>query len=176
MNSIVSRADRSSAACTRVFTRALAATFWFAVLPMVMLGISRVGLAQEADEEPDYKRSSDIFEEIVVTAVARDDASQFDSSVTVTTLGAGDIGGSVPRSTAEVLRNIPGVRSEASAGDGNTNISMRGIPVASGGSKYVQLMEDGLPVLQYGDIIVGTADQFLRIACTRAVVQSIRRN
>lgn len=174
MNSNVSRADESSAACSRLLGRALAATFWLTVLPVVLLGISRVGLAQEADEEPDFKRSSDIFEEIVVTAVARDDASQFDSSVTVTTLGAGDIGGSVPRSTAEVLRNIPGVRSEASAGDGNTNISMRGIPVASGGSKYVQLMEDGLPVLQYGDIIVGTADQFLRIDWTTARVQAIR--
>jgi len=131
------------------------------------------GLAQE-DDQTAGKRSSDIFEEIVVTAVARSDETQFDSSVTVTTLGTDDIGNSVPRSTAEILRNIPGVRSEASAGDGNTNISMRGIPVASGGSKYVQLMEDGLPVLQYGDIIVGTADQFLRIDWSTARVQAIR--
>jgi len=139
----------------------------------LMLGLAIPGLAQE-DDQTAGKRSSDIFEEIVVTAVARSDETQFDSSVTVTTLGTEDIGNSVPRSTAEILRNIPGVRSEASAGDGNTNISMRGIPVASGGSKYVQLMEDGLPVLQYGDIIVGTADQFLRIDWTTARVQAIR--
>lgn len=145
-----------------------------AAVAAVSLAMPQTVFAQEDDEGPDYKRSSDIFEEIVVTAVPRGDESQFDSSVTVTTLGAGDIGGSVPRSTAEILRNIPGVRSEASAGDGNTNISMRGIPVASGGSKYVQLMEDGLPVLQYGDIIVGTADQFLRIDWTTARVQAIR--
>ncbi len=138
-----------------------------------MLGFAVPGLAQD-DDQATGKRSSDIFEEIVVTAVPRSDETQFDSSVTVTTLGSDDIGSSVPRSTAEILRNIPGVRSEASAGDGNTNISMRGIPVASGGSKYVQLMEDGLPVLQYGDIIVGTADQFLRIDWTTARVQAIR--
>ncbi len=143
------------------------------VLGATALGFAVPGLAQE-DEQTTGKRSSDIFEEIVVTAVPRADETQFDSSVTVTTLGTDDIGNSVPRSTAEILRNIPGVRSEASAGDGNTNISMRGIPVASGGSKYVQLMEDGLPVLQYGDIIVGTADQFLRVDWTTARVQAIR--
>jgi len=143
------------------------------VLSATTLCFAIPGLAQE-DDQTAGKRSSDIFEEIVVTAVARSDETQFDSSVTVTTLGTDDIGNSVPRSTAEILRNIPGVRSEASAGDGNTNISMRGIPVASGGSKYVQLMEDGLPVLQYGDIIVGTADQFLRVDWTTARVQAIR--
>lgn len=174
MNANVSFADRSAAVHTRALTSASNATFWLVVLALLILGLSRVGFAQEADEESDFKRSSDIFEEIVVTAVARDDATQFDSSVTVTTLGADDIGNSVPRSTAEILRNIPGVRSEASAGDGNTNISMRGIPVASGGSKYVQLLEDGLPVLQFGDIIVGTADQFLRIDWTTERVQAIR--
>ena len=112
-----------------------------ALLGLMFLG-SSVAMAQEDDGESEGKRSSDIFEEIVVTAVAGKDQTQFDSSVTVTTLGSDDIGSSVPRSTAEILRNIPGVRSEASAGDGNTNISMRGIPVASGGSKYVQLLED----------------------------------
>jgi len=140
----------------------------------LLLGHPAGAQDESPGDGPDTKRSSEIFEEIVVTAVPRADQSQFDSSVTVTTLGAEDIGGSVPRSTAEVLRNIPGVRSEASAGEGNTNISMRGIPVASGGSKYVQLLEDGMPVLQYGDIIVGTADQFLRIDWTTARVQAIR--
>jgi outer membrane receptor protein involved in Fe transport len=149
---------------------------WQAILTIVLL--AAVGAAQAQDEAPaegpEARRSSALMEEIVVTAVPRSDQSQFDSSVTVTTLGAEDMGNSVPRSTAEILRNIPGVRSEASAGDGNTNISMRGIPVASGGSKYVQLLEDGMPVLQFGDIIVGTADQFLRIDWTTERVQAIR--
>jgi outer membrane receptor protein involved in Fe transport len=145
------------------------------VLVAAALGLGgAAGAQEEAAEETQGKRSSGLFDEIVVTAVPRNDQSQFDSSVTVTTLGTEDIGDSVPRSTAEVLRNIPGVRSEASAGDGNTNISMRGIPVASGGSKYVQLLEDGMPVLQFGDIIVGTADQFLRIDWTTDTVQAIR--
>ena len=143
-----------------------------AILMAALLGA--VSAAQAQDEAPEAKRSSGLLEEIVVTAVARSDESQFDSSVTVTTLGTEAMGNSVPRSTAEILRNIPGVRSEASAGDGNTNISMRGIPVASGGSKYVQLLEDGMPVLQFGDVIVGTADQFLRIDWTTDRVQAIR--
>jgi len=128
----------------------------------------------EGENDAANKRSGKLLDELVVTATTRGDESQFDSSVSVTTLDPDAMRNAVPRSTAEILRHIPGVRSEASAGDGNTNISMRGIPVASGGSKYVQLLEDGLPVLQFGDIIVGTADQFLRIDSTTARVQAIR--
>ncbi|WP_366522293.1 hypothetical protein [uncultured Sphingomonas sp.] len=54
-----------------------------------------------------------------------------------------------------MLRNLPGIRVEASGGEGNANISVRGLPVASGGAKFLQLQEDSLPVLEFGDIIFG---------------------
>ncbi len=103
------------------------------------------------------------LDEIIVTGKPGEGVSKFESTVSVNTLSADEVIKLSPRSAAEVLRAIPGVRSEASAGEGNTNIAVRGVPIASGGSKFVQLQEDGLPVLQFGDIIVGTADQFLRI-------------
>jgi hypothetical protein len=39
---------------------------------------------------------------------------------------------------------------------------VRGLPVAAGGAKFLQLQEDGLPVLEFGDIAFGNADIFLR--------------
>ncbi|MFY8005453.1 MAG: carboxypeptidase-like regulatory domain-containing protein, partial [Chitinophagaceae bacterium] len=79
-----------------------------------------------------------------------------------------------PRTTAEIFRNIPGIKAEASGGDGNTNITVRGIPISAGGSKYLQLQEDGLPVLQFGDIAFATADIFLRADQSIGRIEAIR--
>jgi outer membrane receptor protein involved in Fe transport len=101
------------------------------------------------------------LEEMIVTATPGDAASKFDSSLSVSTLTPDEIAQSDPSSAADIVRNIPGFRSQASGGEGNANISARGVPM-HGGSKYVQFAEDGLPVLEYGDIDFATADQWVR--------------
>lgn len=113
------------------------------------------------------------FDEIVVTAAARAMES-FDSPVSVSTLDSEAIVAPVPRTTAEIFRWIPGIRSEATGGDGNANIAARGLPIASGGAKFLQLQEDGMPVMQFGDIAFGNADIFLRADRTVASIQAVR--
>ena len=88
--------------------------------------------------------------------------SKMKQSVSVSTLDAEQIERSGATSAAELLRSVPGIRSESSGGEGNANITVRGVPISAGGARYVQLQEDGLPVLMFGDIAFGTADQFLR--------------
>lgn len=100
--------------------------------------------------------------------------SKLKSSVSVSTVGAEAIEQSAPRSTAEIFRNIPGIRSESSGGEGNANIAVRGLPVASGGAKFLQLQEDGLPVLEFGDIAFGNADIFLRADYSLERIEAIR--
>ncbi len=95
------------------------------------------------------------------------------SSVSVSTVGAEAIEQSAPRSTAEIFRNIPGIRSESSGGEGNANIAVRGLPVASGGAKFL-LQEDGLPVMEFGDIAFGNSDIFLRSDFTLDRIEAIR--
>ncbi len=112
-------------------------------------------------------------EEIVVTAVARS-SNRLNTSVTVSSLGEAEIAKVAPRSVAEIFRNLPGIRSESSGGEGNANISVRGLPVASGGSKFLQLQEDGLPVLEFGDITFGNADIFMRSDFNVGRVESVR--
>lgn len=111
--------------------------------------------------------------EVVVTGVTSP-GSKLTSSVSVSSITSADLGKSAPRTTAEIFRAIPGIRSESSGGDGNTNITVRGVPISSGGSKYLQLQEDGLPVLQFGDIAFGTADIFLRADQSVAKIEAIR--
>lgn len=114
------------------------------------------------------------LEEIVVTATGGSDRSKFLSSSAVSTLTPADFAAQAPRNVAELIRAIPGIRSESSGGSGNANISVRGIPVATGGGKFLQLQEDGMPVMQFGDIVLGTADQFLRVDNSIARVEGVR--
>ena len=112
-------------------------------------------------------------DDIIVTAVARGQ-NRLDSSVSVSSLNADAIAAAAPRSAAELFRSLPGIRSESSGGEGNANIQSRGIPISTGGAKFLQLQEDGLPILEFGDIAFGNADIFLRVDSTVARVEAVR--
>jgi outer membrane receptor protein involved in Fe transport len=113
------------------------------------------------------------LEEVVVTATANR-VSKMDASVSVSTLDSSQLQQLQPTSAADVLRDIPGIRAEASGGEGNANVAVRGLPIASGGAKYVQFQEDGLPVLEYGDIAFATPDTFMRIDYNTDHVEVVR--
>lgn len=97
---------------------------------------------------------------LVVTGTANP-LSGIRSSAAFSTLDYEQIQQSAPSSAADILRNVPGVIAQASGGEGNANVSVRGLPIG-GGAKFAQFQEDGLPVLGFGDINFGTADTFLR--------------
>ncbi|MGC4090175.1 MAG: TonB-dependent receptor plug domain-containing protein [Polyangiaceae bacterium] len=107
------------------------------------------------------------------TGVARG-RDLLDSAISTSALDESEIQKFAPRSVGEIFRNIPGMRAEAYSGEGYANISIRGLPLALGGAKFLQLQEDGLPVLEFGDIAFATADQFLRADLTLSQVQAIR--
>lgn len=113
------------------------------------------------------------LEEVVVTATPKG-TTQIEASVSVSALSGEQIANFAPRSTAEIFRSLPGIRSESSGGGGNANITVRGLPLATGGSKFLQIHEDGLPVLEFGDINFGNADNFLRFDRSVARVESVR--
>lgn len=121
----------------------------------------------------DLQEDSNTLDEVVVTGVVNP-RTKLKSSVSITTLDVKQVEQSAPRSTAEIFRTIPGIRSESSGGEGNANIAVRGVPISSGGSKYLQIQEDGLPVLLYGDISFATADIFTRFDRNVAKIEAIR--
>ena len=116
---------------------------------------------------------ANVLEDVVVTGVVNP-KSRLESSVSVSSIGTKQIEQSAPRTTGEVFRNIPGVRAESSGGEGNANFNVRGVPVSSGGSRYLQLQEDGLPVMLFGDTSFGNSDNWLRIDSNIGRVESIR--
>ena len=128
--------------------------------------------AQDTEDELD---DTDIFflDALVVTAVSEGKSVQ-EQSVSISSIPVGRTELQVPRSTAELFRSIPGIRTESTAGDGNTNIAIRGMPISAGGAKYLQLHEDGLPVLEFGDIAFATADSFIRSDYNIDTIEAIR--
>lgn len=139
------------------------------------VGYSAKTMAVTGSGTYDFALGSDALglDEIVVTGVVNA-KSKLSSSVSITTLKPEGIAQSTPRTTAEIFRTIPGIRSESSGGDGNTNITVRGVPISAGGSKYLQLQEDGLPVFLFGDIAFATSDIFLRADNNIARIEAIR--
>ena len=106
-----------------------------------------------------------VLEEIIVTGVAKP-TTKFESTMSVTALPAADVINFAPRSTAEIFRNIPGIQSESSSGDANANVKVRGMPISSGGARYLSFQEDGFPMMAVGDTAFATADSFLRFDTT----------
>ncbi|MCY7297162.1 TonB-dependent receptor [Alteromonas sp. a30] len=131
--------------------------------------LSPLTLAQETEQSTEKAK----YEQIVVTASPAGATLQ-EASVSVSSFNDEDILKLAPRSTAEVFRALPGIRAESSGGGGNANLTIRGIPLATGGSKFMQIHEDGLPVLEFGDINFGNTDNFLRYDWSVALVESVR--
>lgn len=114
--------------------------------------------AQAAKDDGDGLK----LDTIVITGTAAG-ATKMKSSVSISTLEGDGVVTATAASATEVLRSVPGLRSESSGGESNANVGVRGIPISAGGARYIQFQEDGLPVLQFGDIAFATPDTWIRV-------------
>ncbi|MEY2942917.1 MAG: hypothetical protein RLY97_931 [Pseudomonadota bacterium] len=120
------------------------------------------------------KAEEDTLSTIVVTA-STGDRSKLNSSVSVSSVSADVINNFRPQSQAELFRLLPGLQSPGTGGPGgNANIAVRGLPVATGGATFVQMQEDGLPTVLYGDIQFGNNDYWTHFGPTDERVEAIR--
>jgi outer membrane receptor protein involved in Fe transport len=122
-----------------------------------------------ADSAEEQEASRDVFS----TGVAKG-RDVLDAAISTSALSAEEVEELGANSVAEIVRNIPGVRVEASGGVANNSYTIRGLPLASTGSKYLQFQEDGLPVLEFGDLSFLGADVFIRNDLNLAAVEAIR--
>lgn len=111
--------------------------------------------------------------EVFSTGVAKG-RDRLDSATSTSALKASESEKLGPRPIGDILRSMPGLRVESAIGEGNANYTVRGLPLAAGGSKYMQMQEDGLPVLEFADIFNVAADVFLRADFNTAAIESIR--
>lgn len=91
---------------------------------------------------------------IIVTGQTTRDRPLITASADITLANRDDIDRKAPRSTADLLELVPGIFVEGTAGQISNNYSVRGLQ--GGGQRFVQLEEDGMPILYGG----GGADFF----------------
>lgn len=116
-----------------------------------------------------------VEDEVITTGVVSTAGkNKIDTSISVSSVDLEQITDSNPTNLAEVFRQLPGMRSESSSGGGNSNINVRGIPISTGGAKYLSIQEDGLPVLLFGDHLFAPADGFVKADATLSRVESVR--
>jgi len=131
------------------------------------------GSAKTADKAIPTAGAKANAEAVFSTGVAKG-RDRLDSATSTSALRESEIEVLGARSLGEVLRNIPGIRAEYAGGEGNANYSIRGLPLSGTGSKYVQLQEDGLPVLEFGDLSQFTSDMFMRGDLNLSAIETIR--
>ncbi|MCX7283129.1 MAG: TonB-dependent receptor [Novosphingobium sp.] len=112
-------------------------------------------------------------QEVFSTGVAKG-RDRLDSATSTTALRGEEIQKLGPRPIGDVLRTMAGLRVATGIGEGNNNYTVRGLPLAAGGSKYMQLQEDGLPLLEFGDLFNVAADVYLRNDLSVAQIETIR--
>lgn len=142
----------------------------------IALPMSSAVAAQDAgaDEAADDQDDASGLNVIVVTASAGN-RTQLESSISVTSIDDSIIQNFQPASEAELFRLLPGIQTPGTSGPGgNANIAVRGLPVATGGAPFVQLQEDGLPMVLFGDIQFGNNDYFTRFDATTRTVEAVR--
>ncbi|MBB3692321.1 TonB-dependent receptor domain-containing protein [Sphingomonas sp. BK580] len=112
-------------------------------------------------------------DDTVSTGVARA-RDPLDSATSTSVLHEEDVERLGARGVGDLLRDVPGLRSDAAGGEGNGTLTVRGLPAASSGAKFIQVQEDGLPVLEFGDIFGAAALDLVRTDLTLSQVEVIR--
>lgn len=92
----------------------------------------------------DVKKDSTLNLETVVVTGTSTATSKMKSSVSVSSIDGDQMIANQPQNASDVLSAIPGLFVQSSGGGGNANVSVRGLPISGGGSRYVQFQEDGL--------------------------------
>lgn len=110
------------------------------------------------------------LDEVVVTGVF-DKRTKMNASVAISSLSARQIEALVPNSSADLLKNLPGVYVNTSRGEVGGSVYTRGLNF-SGNFFYVSMQEDGLPVVGISGLL--QPDGYLRADANISRVEGVR--
>jgi len=122
------------------------------------------------------KNSEPLKLDAVVVTGSVTPSSILELPLAVTTLGQQQIQQYAPRSTAEMLKLVPGIYTESSGGEVGNNLVARGVATngSVSGYLYVALQEDGLPVLSESNFRFTQPDTFIRVTNFVDHVEALR--
>ncbi|PTY03655.1 hypothetical protein DB347_20700 [Opitutaceae bacterium EW11] len=152
----------------------------FVSLALALVVLSPVNLRAQttgADSAATPAQNDSGDETVVLNALTITGSSvprrALETPLAITSLEQGQIAMAAPRSTADFLKLIPGLYTEASGGEAHNNVLPRGV-FSSGGYRYTALLEDGLPVIADSEFQFYSADDFTRISNWIATAEGLR--
>ena len=115
-------------------------------LRLSLLGVGLVPGAATMAQDQDDDNDTGTIEEIIVTGTAGGaELRKFDASFAITTTSDADIEKFSPKSTADLLKLVPGVWSESSGGVSGANVFVRGFP-GGGDAPFLTVQVNGVPI------------------------------
>ncbi len=119
--------------------------FLFGILAAITASLA-LAVAANAQEEGVQYEEPESIEEIITTGTAGGgEIRKFDASFAITTIDDEDISMFSPKSTADLLKLVPGVWSESSGGVSGANVFVRGFP-GGGDAPFYSLQVNGVPI------------------------------
>lgn len=132
------------------------------------------GAAQAQDAEPDAEDSPlDLREIVVVGTAGGAGIRKQDAAFATTSLNSDDIAQFGPKSTADLLKAIPGVWAESSGGQNGANIFVRGFP-GGGDAEFVTVQVNGASIFHPSTLSFLENTQLFRVDQTIERVEGVR--
>ncbi|MGH8265555.1 MAG: TonB-dependent receptor plug domain-containing protein, partial [Steroidobacteraceae bacterium] len=127
-----------------------------------------------AQDKPDDPAATDELGVIVVTGSAGGaEMRKFDASFAITTADANAIEEFSPKSTADLLKIVPGVWSESSGGVAGANVFVRGFP-GGGDAPFLTVQVNGSPIYPPSTLSFLENTTLFRIDETISRVEALR--
>ncbi|MFQ5548446.1 MAG: TonB-dependent receptor [Woeseia sp.] len=135
-----------------------------------LLGLAVVANAQDTDDDDE----GEIIEEIITTGTpGGGEMRKLDASFSITTANDADIEKFAPKSTADLLKIVPGVWAESSGGVSGANVFVRGFPGA-GDAPFLTVQLNGSPLFPPPTLSFLENTTIFRIDETVARVEALR--
>lgn len=135
---------------------------------LAMPAFAQTAPAAETTAPTDPAADATENNDIIVIGTTSKNRSLITASADITQASEAEIQRKVPKSVAELLELVPGIFVEGTGGAVSNNYSVRGLQ--GGGQRFIQLEEDGLPVLYTG----GGPDRFFAYDVTIERLEAVR--
>jgi len=114
------------------------------------------------------------FEELIVIGTAGGKGiDRVDASFAVTSFNAGELEKIQPKSTADLLKSVPGIWAESSGGVAGANIDVRGLP-GGGDAPFASFSLNGSPLFGVNSLSFFEGSTLFRVDETIAGVEALR--
>ncbi|MAK70889.1 MAG: TonB-dependent receptor, partial [Idiomarinaceae bacterium] len=143
------------------------------VASAISLALAGTATAQDSQNDTEQKQAEK--PEVIVVSGTPGGAGirKIDASFAVTNIDAADIDKISPKSTADLLKAIPGVWIESSGGESGANVWVRGFP-GGGDAPFLTIALEGSPVYPPSTLSFLENTQIFRIDETIQMVEGLR--